>query len=227
MDFNTNNLPRTVVWLVYFSLVIYYALEVYSGNIPTFQMGDWLINYEGGVVRRGLIGDFILVFSDLGFPLSWLTFTIQIFIAFLVFYLVEELYFMRDREKSWLLFLFSPAFILFSFHSLNGSFRKEIIVYLSFLILVRGYALKHMSIPTLLASIFLYFIATFSYEPSALFLPFFVFVLIRSCFYCVVNRKITIISILLFSLIAILSIILSFFFHGNMMIERKICNSIT
>ena len=105
----------SIAYLCQFCFISKYAQEIFAGG-QSWKTGDWLINYEGGFVRRGLIGQVLYYFSGLGISLLWLTFTIQVIIYLIIAHFTLKIFFYNNRGISWLLFLFSPAFIfLFPF----------------------------------------------------------------------------------------------------------------
>ena len=116
------------VWAFFAYFCFRYAIEIANGG-NGWKTGDWLINYSAGPVRRGLTGTIFLGISELGIPLLWLTYAAQVAIYAVIFALVLKLYKHTERSIFWLLILFSPAFLLFSFYDIQGGFRKEIIVF--------------------------------------------------------------------------------------------------
>ena len=119
-----------VFTLVGVNLGIYY-FDVAS-TIQSYRIGDWLINYQDGFVRRGLIGQLIYSMSADGLSIIWVTYAIQCTIYILLSYYALRLYYSASRSRAWLLIIFSPAFIfLFPFYDPSGWYRKELLVYLA------------------------------------------------------------------------------------------------
>jgi hypothetical protein len=93
-------------------------------------MGDWLINYQGGLVRRGLIGEIILQLSHLlnvNVILVVVIFQVMIFALFLVN--TYRLAVKTPFSALTAIFVFSPAFLLFPVLDTNGAMRKEIMLF--------------------------------------------------------------------------------------------------
>jgi hypothetical protein len=91
-------------------------------------LGDWIIDYSGGFIRRGLFGEFTWQAHLLsGIDRTFLTQAIQIS-SYLGFTLFTFLLFLSRRESfpSWLILL-SPAVTFFPLAT-YGSFRKEILL---------------------------------------------------------------------------------------------------
>lgn len=108
---------------------------------PAYPIGDWLINYSQGFVRRGLTGQFILLVGHaLHMPLPWtaVIFQISIYLAFL--YGVYRLAAPLRRDVLWYGLLFSPATLPFMILDAGNAFRKELLLFAAltaFIFLVR------------------------------------------------------------------------------------------
>jgi hypothetical protein len=94
----------------------------------SWVIGDWLINYSGGFVRRGLTGEVaLLLHRVVGVPLEWVIFTFQasVFLVFLgcVYRLTKGI-----RWSYWMVaVLVSPATLAFTVLDQIG-FRKEFLL---------------------------------------------------------------------------------------------------
>jgi len=76
--------------LAYASLlcvILRYALRIVNDG-HNFLTADWLINYEGGLVRRGLIGQVLYEISGFSISLLWCTFVLQTLFYLLITYFV-------------------------------------------------------------------------------------------------------------------------------------------
>ena len=119
-----------------FALIFFGVFFLYSkhdvGNDSSIS--DWLINYEGGFVRRGLIGELITNFSIM---LSLkLRDTILIFqLLFFTSYYFLIILFCKNLLQNRLIILaiFSPIFILYPVAEIEALGRKELIIFLIFL----------------------------------------------------------------------------------------------
>lgn len=93
---------------------------------PAYAIGDWLINYSGGFVRRGLIGEFILLAAHAThIPPPWIAVFLQIpiYITFLlgVYRLAAPL----RRDLLWYAMIFSPGALAFMILAPFNGVRKE------------------------------------------------------------------------------------------------------
>src|SRR5579875_1677289 len=93
---------------------------------PYYPIADWLINYSQGFVRRGFIGEFILLAAHLlHVPPPWMVVVVQmaIYVAFLcgVYKLAAPL----RRDVLWYCIMFSPAALAFMILDPMHTVRKE------------------------------------------------------------------------------------------------------
>jgi len=95
-----------------------------------FIIGEWLINYSGGFVRRGLIGSFVLFFGHAtGAALQWIVFPIQV-ITFLLFICCVYWLTKGIRWSLWMAaMLLSPATLAFTVMDSYAGFRKEFLLF--------------------------------------------------------------------------------------------------
>ena len=105
-----------------------------ANNLDAWEYGEWLINYENGFIRRGLIGEIIINFSNFTkINIQYSFVAILTIISAFYFYKCYSLF--KDIKLNIInVFLFfSPIFFLF-FILVNGvGIRKEIILYVYYL----------------------------------------------------------------------------------------------
>ena len=53
------------IFFIFLSLFSLFKLYDNSAGHDAWQYGEWLINYQYGFVRRGLVGEIIFLFSNL------------------------------------------------------------------------------------------------------------------------------------------------------------------
>ena len=115
-NFATKKNNITLYLLIYLSILFFFSacflyIKHDVGNDSTIS--EWLINYEGGFTKRGLIGQisiYIANFFDLKLRTAILIFQIFTILIFyiLIFYYIKYQY----LERYFLLALFSPFFLL-------------------------------------------------------------------------------------------------------------------
>lgn len=204
-----------------------YSREI-AVTIQPYRIGDWLINYQGGFVRRGFIGQLIYLISTNRPNTVWITYAIQAITYLALSYFVLRLFFAQQKNRVFLLFLFSPAFIfIFPLYDLEGWFRKELLVFLAYALLVYGLREGVIRSKYLWASLVIYFVAVFSHEVASLTLVFFLFPLhVITKHQSRPDRRIIFFGIA-YTLIAIFGLALSVLLPGDLKTAERVCMSLT
>ena len=133
--FNIHTLIKIFFFFIFLNY-LYFSIRL-SLRENAWIAGDWLMNYEGGILRRGLSGEIILLISNiLSANVIYLLVFIQssLFFTFLFFFLK-----ILNKKKINLLFLFlllSPATIAFTFYDPLAIGRKEVIFFVFFTIYI-------------------------------------------------------------------------------------------
>lgn len=209
----------------FYSINDFYFEEITNGG-QVFQTGDWLINYSAGYVRRGMAGELIYLVSNyFNLDILWTTAILQSLILSLVFYFALSLYFKSYRTQTELAILVSPAFLLFAYYDVGGAFRKELLVFLAFVVFLQFLVNKRMTLISSSLVLILYAFAAFSHELAALFLPFFLAVSYVLFKLEVITKRHFICLFAGFSLIAFSSALFALLYSGVGKSEI-ICNSL-
>ena len=136
-----SNRPFKIYFIFIFLLVSFLLTSITSYELykhkEAFTIGDWLINYQGGFVRRGLLGEVIINLSYLtnlnpGLITSY-THMLFYFLFFLFSFLAINQ--QNNLKNHWIL-IFSPFLFYFQIFDFYGGFRKEIIFFSIFAFLV-------------------------------------------------------------------------------------------
>lgn len=153
-------------------LIIQYASQVNAGG-HNWKTGDWLINYSGGFIRRGLIGTLALFTSELlSINVKWIIFTIQVFIFTLFSYFVLKEFFKFNDENTSILWLLSPAFaFIFWLNDPAVAFRKEVLIYVCLIFFLKAFQEKSISFTWYTLGVFTFAITGLSHEAIVFFLP--------------------------------------------------------
>jgi len=198
-----------------------YFLLIQSGGSP-WRTGDWLINYQAGFVRRGLIGELLYIIS----PYGWLlmsVFFVQSLIYITICHFVIEEFFSKKRGIVDGVIVFSPAFIfLFSFNHPNAGMRKEMIAFLSFVLLLEA-TKKNKNNWLLWLSILIFALGVFSHEMIALFVFFYIYSFLKRSD-ALPYQKAS--YVLLLIVISLSGLYFSSIFHGNILVAHSICSSL-
>lgn len=209
---NKNLLILSTLYIITLLNILFFLIYSIKNGGNSWSQGDWLINNEIQIVRRGWFGSFILFLSEnLSLNPLYLLGLIQSIIIFFIFYSVWKASIKLDINNNDALFflLISPLFFIFWGASVGGSLRKEIITYLAFTPYLFYFMSNRESYKFyLFTSILIYFIAVFSHEANVFFLPFFIAILVLifkksrtkliifSSIYCVIGLSAFIYSII-------------------------------
>ena len=153
-------LKKIILPFFFLLFLTYSILSIFHSAIAfnwTFQ--DWIINYEGGFVRRGLSGEFILYLSKLifgnniqlyfGVPIN-LTYFYLLSLFCLIFYgLLYKLLKNIDLNFETFFIILSPLSLSFFVYNTGAIGRKEIllfIIFFSFIYLIKFLKKKENSI---------------------------------------------------------------------------------
>ena len=123
--------PTVVVaFLLGLSACVLTSLGVYNVHQHSdWAVGDWLINYAGGFVRRGLTGSLALLAAPLHIPPPVFILCLQLCLYVVILTVVWRLL----RQVQWtvplLALVFSPATLQFPLMDPNFAFRKEILFF--------------------------------------------------------------------------------------------------
>jgi len=196
-------------------------LQVQGGG-DIWKVGDWLINYQAGFVRRGLIGEVLYIIS----PEGWLLFSVvllQSLLYIVICHFVLEEFFLKERGAVDGLIIFSPAFIFFfPFYHINGGMRKELIAFFAFVLLLQA-TRQDKRDGLLLLSIAVYALGVFSHAMIALFVVFYIYAFLKRSAHSF-RQKVLYVSLLI--AIALSGVYLSSVFHGDHSTADSICSSL-
>jgi hypothetical protein len=142
-----------------------------------WQTGDWLINYGGGLVRRGLIGHLLTVVAVDGWQLLWFVALTQILLLVTLFGCSAALFWRTSASPAWLMLLLSPAFLMFPVLYPFGGLRKELFILAAAAWL--GVVIRYrLAAPWALLSYVAFAVGAFSHEVVALTVPVLVYLLV-------------------------------------------------
>ena len=157
-----------LVSLLLFSIFFLY-LKHQIGNDSTIS--EWLINYEGGFTKRGIIGQIAIYFSRLfDQNLRWILFIMQVTACSIYFILIYNFLKNVNYNRILILAIFTPIFVLYPVAEIEVLARKEILVftlYLLYLLIPNNYFLKYFLF------IIFYILSVLIWEPVVFFAPLF------------------------------------------------------
>ena len=161
-----------------FLLAVFYLYQKHQvGNDSTIS--EWIINYQGGFTRRGLIGEVCFQLAKiLDLELRYLIFLFQSILYFIFSALL--LIYLRNFKINWLIVfaIFSPLFILYPIAEIEVLARKEIFLYIGFIIFLLISGVRYSRNLSLIYIFFVYPILCLIWEPFILFTFFSLFIII-------------------------------------------------
>ena len=161
-----------------FVLAIFYLYRKHQvGNDSTIS--EWMINYQGGFTRRGLIGEVCYQLAIiLELELRYVIFLFQSILYF--FFSILLLIYLKNFKINWLIIfaLFSPLFLLYPIAEIEVIARKEIFLYVGFIIFLQLSSVHYSKNSSLIYIFFVYPILCLIWEPFILFVFFSLFIII-------------------------------------------------
>ena len=155
----------------------YLARDIAVGGF-TYRVGDWLISYAGGFVRRGLFGELLFTLSPPGATL-WLLFGVQLACYGLVVGYAAG--FLHRTRYAWpaVALVCGPAALPFLGWDVEGGWRKEILCFAAIALL--GWARRCLTTRARAAltglAVAVFGLAIFSWEASGFAIPVLLFLL--------------------------------------------------
>ena len=130
---NANKYLNLYISILFIFSVFYLHGKYNVGNDST--VSEWLINYEGGFTKRGLIGQIAINISELlNYSLRQTILFFQIF-SIGIYYLLLIKFFKTVRfSKIILLCVFTPIFLLYPVAEIEVLGRKEIVIFSFYLV---------------------------------------------------------------------------------------------
>lgn len=161
----------TFITFIFFIAVFYLHQKHTDGSDSTIS--EWMINYQGGFTRRGFIGEICFKIASY-FDLN-LRYTIFFFQSVLYFaYSILIYFFIKDTPKNILtiIAIFSPIFLLYPVAEIEVLARKEIFLYIGFIIFLNFSAINKSKNIQLIYIFFIFPILCLIWEPFIFFFPF-------------------------------------------------------
>jgi len=190
-----------LLFLIIFSIIFLYQKHNIGND---WTISEWLINYQGGFTRRGLIGDIIFNISkSLNLKIRFVIFLFQVF--FYIFFILLILNYFKKVKLDFLsvIAVYTPIFLLYPVAEIEVLARKETIIFIFFIFFLIIASKKNNKNYLNLYSIFILPITIFVWEPVIFFYTFIFFILYLKNF----NKNIlkTIIRVFLLLLTSVIS----------------------
>lgn len=226
---NGNALSRALVAVVLsaaFGLQMRSQWQLIEIGTQSFLIGDWMISYAGGFVRRGLFGSMLIAVANDAAAALMLLFAVQTLLYFIIFAIAMRWVFVLPGTRDWSVFFLSPAFLLFGLGDFLGTHRKEIIG-LCALFLLAEWVRTGCNFPLVLPIVVLLFlVAVFSHEANALLVAPLLILLRQARHDESITRRFTIGGIAALSLISLIGLVTAFIAPGTSAQRSAICHDL-
>ena len=137
IDVSKKNKNKLFILILILSSIFFvlYLFKLSQDYYWRYVYSDWIINYKGGYIKRGLLGQSSIIFNDLfniGFKNTFIIIHSSIYLLFHYFFYQ----FFKGFKKNYLFILicFSPLVFLFPIYVNDALARKEIFFITIFLI---------------------------------------------------------------------------------------------
>jgi len=173
---NENKFFFFYLLFLFFSASIFLFNKHTVGNDSTIS--EWLINYQGGFTRRGLLGDLAfnlaLLFEA---KIRFVIFLFQLF--FYLTFVILTFNFIKDIKINFLsrLALYTPIFLLFPLGEIESLVRKETVIFIIFIIFLSLASKKYNEKYCNNYIFFIFPVSFLIWEPVIFFFPFIFFIL--------------------------------------------------
>ena len=168
----TNNInSKLLIYLTSLLLFSFFFLYLKYQVSNDSTISEWLINYEGGFTKRGIMGQIAIFFSRaFDQNLRWIIYLLQVVSYSIYFILLFNFFKDLKFDRITLLALFTPIFILYPVAEIEVLARKEIIVfslYIAYLLIPKIKFIKNFSFVLFLI------LSVLVWEPVIFYIPLF------------------------------------------------------
>ena len=164
------NIFLSIYLIILFCFSVFFLNEKHIvGNDSTIS--EWLINYEGGFTKRGLIGQIAIYFAYfLKTNLRDSILIMQILLVLTYFILLFNFFKNLKIDRLMMLSIFTPIFILYPVAEIEVLARKEVFIFCIFLLTIKIKNNFYINVNKFL----ILPIAVLIWEPIVFFFPFFI-----------------------------------------------------
>ena len=202
----TLNFYLKIYLTILYLFAVFFFFQKYN-NYVEWTISEWLINYQGGFTRRGLIGEIVFQISKLSsLTIRETILTFQITTYLIYFYLLYK--FLKDTNNNILFIfaIFSPLFVIYPIAEVEVLGRKEIFIYVSFLLIVNIFSIKNIQNRHYFYFSIILMISCLIWEGFVIYISYFIFILILK------NNLVLNKSFLTKLLISLIPLLISFYF---------------
>mgnify|MGYP001332876319 CR=1 FL=1 len=162
-------------------LALFSVFKLYdnANNLDAWQFGEWLINYQNGFVRRGLIGELIYLFSNIFNNNIKASFLIVLSI-FVIFYYFLNFQITKNLKLNFINYfiIFSPLLYLFFVVISKVGVKKEIFLYIFYIYYLLQVSSKNYNLDKNWKFIFIFPLILLIHEGMYFYIPYLILPLV-------------------------------------------------
>ena len=194
-------------------------------NRDAWQYGEWLINYQHGFIRRGIVGEIIYLFSVIFKNNIQISFFVILSSVVLLYFFLNY-YFLKNIKLNFINYfiIFSPLFYFLFIVISKIGIRKEIILYIFYLLYLVHLSSENFVLKKNWKFILLFPLLLLNHEGSFFYLPY----LILPLFFIIKKHELKGLMFQAFALVIISSLVEFFLYHNRGGLEHilAICQSL-
>jgi len=173
LNYLKNNFLNIYMICIFFcSLIILYNKFLYPTDWTT---SEWLINYHGGFVRRGLIGELLLQINQfVNISPRYLVYIFEVLLLSSYYYLIIKFFKKVKFSPILVLIVFSPLAFIYPVAETETLARKEILLFCIYIIFLFSLISKNLKL-TFFIIIILIPLMNLVWDGILFYMPFFIF----------------------------------------------------
>ena len=175
MNFLIKSKQDYFITLLFVFFYIFSIFKVFDHSISrdAWQYGEWLINYQNGFVRRGLIGEFIFNLSKIfknNIQISYIL-VLSIILSFFYYFSYNLIQRIKFNFLTYFI-IFSPLFYFFIIVISKVGIRKEIVLFVFYLFYLTFLSNKSFNFEKNWKVILIFPFLLFNHEGAFFYLPY-------------------------------------------------------
>ena len=172
-----NNYFLLFTTFIFFAAVYWLYQKHEVGNDSTIS--EWFINYEGGFTKRGIIGQICFELADFfDLRLRFVIFVFQSITYFVYMFLIYKLIKNLPQNISTIVAIYSPLFLLYPLAEIEVLARKEIFLFIGFVIFLYVSSIEKNKNNSLIYIFLIFPILCLIWEPFVFFASFSIFIIL-------------------------------------------------
>ena len=169
---------RKIFFKIYITFIFFCSIIILYNKFlhPTdWTTSEWLINYHGGFIRRGLIGELLLQINQfININPRYLVYIFEILLLSSYYYLIINFFKKINFSPILILVIFSPLAFVYPVAEAETLARKEILLFCIYIIFLSSLILKNLKL-TYFVIIILIPLMNLVWDGILFYMPFFIF----------------------------------------------------